>query len=86
MARFFIKYHGDQYTDEQILGEMTRWKGLWYPKGMIQDYLVYTGEADASTLQHGGSVGIKAQFAGQGGGGSASVSELDNLPGMVGGC
>ena len=86
MARFFIKYYGDKYSDEEILGEMTRWKGLWYPKGMIQDYLVYIGQADASTLNHGGSVGIQAQFAGQGGGGSASISELDNLPGMVGGC
>ncbi len=86
MARFFIKYYGDKYPDEEILGEMTRWKGLWYPKGMIQDYLVYIGQADASTLRHGGSAGIQAQFAGQGGGGSASITELDNLPGMVGGC
>ncbi len=86
MARFFIKYYGDKYSDEEILGEMTRWKGLWYPKGMIQDYLVYTGQADASTLNHGGSVGIRAQFSGQGGGGEASISDLENLPGMVGGC
>ena len=86
MARFFLGYYGDDYTDEEILGEMTRWKGLWYPKGMIQDYLVFTGEADASTLRHGGSAGIVAQFAGQGGGGTASVSELQDLPGMVGGC
>ncbi|MDP7180597.1 MAG: hypothetical protein QF824_04980 [Candidatus Woesearchaeota archaeon] len=86
IARFFVRYYGDK-ADEEILGEMTRWKGLWYPKGMIQDYLVYTGHADASTLSHGGSAGIAAQFAGQGGGGSsASVSELNDLPGMVGGC
>ena len=41
MAKFFIKYYGDKYTDEQIMGEMTKWKGLWYPKGMIQDYLKF---------------------------------------------
>ena len=87
MARFFIKYYGDQYTDEEILGEMTRWKGLWYPKGMIQDYLVYSGNANANTLNHGGSAGIAAQFAGEGdGSSSASISEIENLPGMVGGC
>jgi hypothetical protein len=87
MARFFVAYYGDKFSDEEILGEMTRWKGLWYPKGMIQDYLVYTGSADASTLNHGGSVGIQEQFAGQGGGSSsASISDLENLPGMVGGC
>jgi hypothetical protein len=86
IARFFVGYYGDTYSDEEILGEMTRWKGLWYPKGMIQDYLVYTGQSDASTLRHGGAAGIQAQFTGQGGGQSASISELDDLPGMVGGC
>ena len=63
MAKFFIKYYPN-YTDEQILGEMTKWKGLWYPQGMIQDYLVYTGQQPASILTHGGSVGIKQQFLG----------------------
>lgn len=48
MARFFLRFYGDKYNDEQIIGEMTRWKGLWYPQGMIQDYLVYTGKMSAS--------------------------------------
>lgn len=86
MAKFFVGYYGDEYSDEEILGEMTRWKGLWYPKGMVQDYLVYAGQADASTLRHGGSAGIQAQFSGQGEGGSAPITDLDSLPGMVGGC
>jgi len=89
MAKFFIKYH-PQYTDEQILGEMTKWKAIWYPKGMIQDYLVFTGQQDASTLTHGGSVGIKQQFLQQGSGTphqtKASVTPLEDLPSMVGGC
>ncbi len=89
MAKFFIKYY-PQYTDEQILGEMTKWKGLWYPQGMIQDYLVYTGQQDASTLTHGGSVGIKQQFLQQGSTPQqqtrAQVTPLDELPAMVGGC
>ncbi|MFQ5406008.1 MAG: hypothetical protein ACE5DI_02505 [Candidatus Micrarchaeia archaeon] len=86
IAKFFVEYYGDDYSDEEILGEMTRWKGLWYPKGMIEMYLVYVGQADASTLNYGGSVGIRAQFEGEGTGGSASISELGDLPGMVGGC
>jgi hypothetical protein len=89
MAKFFIKYY-PQYTDEQILGEMTKWKGLWYPKGMIQDYLVYTGQQDASTLTHGGSVGIKQQFLQQAPNSQKQVhstaTPLDELPSMVGGC
>ena len=89
MAKFFIKYHPD-YTDEQILGEMTKWKALWYPQGMIQDYLVYTGQQPASILTHGGSTGIKQQFLQSGSSGQqqthASVTPLDQLPSMVGGC
>lgn len=89
MAKFFIKYY-PQYTDEQILGEMTKWKGLWYPQGMIQDYLVYTGQQSADILTHGGSVGIKQQFLQQGSNTQqqthAQVTPLDQLPSMVGGC
>ena len=89
MAKFFIKYY-PQYTDEQILGEMTKWKGLWYPQGMIQDYLVYTGQQPASILTHGGSVGIKQQFLNQAPNGQhstqAAATPLSDLPSMVGGC
>ena len=89
MAKFFIKYY-PQYTDEQILGEMTKWKGLWYPQGMIQDYLVYTGQQPATILTHGGSVGIRQQFLQQAPNAQhqtqASATPLDELPSMVGGC
>ncbi len=36
MAKWFIKYHGTQYSDEEIYGEMARWYALWYPKGTIE--------------------------------------------------
>lgn len=89
MAKFFIKYY-PQYTDEQILGEMTKWKAIWYPKGMIQDYLVYTGQASADILTHGGSIGIRQQFLQQAPNAQrqtkAQVTPLDELPSMVGGC
>ena len=89
MAKFFIKYY-PQYTNEQIMGEMTKWKGLWYPQGMIQDYLVYTGQQDASTLTHGGSIGIKQQFLQQAPNNqkqtNAQATPIDQLPSMVGGC
>ena len=89
MAKFFIKYYPN-YTDEQIMGEMTKWKGLWYPQGMIQDYLVYTGQQPASILTHGGSVGIKQQFLQQAPNAQqqthATATPLENLPSMVGGC
>ena len=89
MAKFFIKYY-PHYTDEQIMGEMTKWKGLCYPQGMIQDYLVYTGQQPATILTHGGSVGIKQQFLQQAPNAQqqtqASATPLSDLPSMVGGC
>ena len=89
MAKFFIKYYPN-YTNEQIMGEMTKWKGLWYPQGMIQDYLVYTGQQPATILTHGGSVGIKQQFLQQAPNAQqqtqASATPLSDLPSMVGGC
>lgn len=36
IAKYVIAKHGTTYTDEQILGEMTRWKALWYPGPMIK--------------------------------------------------
>lgn len=36
MAKWFIKYSGDNYSDEEIYGEMARWYALWYPKGTIE--------------------------------------------------
>ncbi len=89
MAKFFIKYH-PSYSDEQIMGEMTKWKGLWYPQGMIQDYLVYTGQQPATILTHGGSVGIRQQFLQQAPNSQhqtqTTATPLDELPSMVGGC
>ena len=84
MAKFFIKYYSD-YTDEDIMGEMTRWKAAFYPKGVVQDVLVYTGQASPDTLTHGGSVGIRAQFSGQGGS-TSTAPDLASIEGMVGGC
>jgi hypothetical protein len=36
MAKWFIEYHGSEYSDEEIYGEMARWYALWYPKGTIE--------------------------------------------------
>jgi len=56
MYRFLIQNYGDRYTDEQIVGESHRWYALWYPKGMLQDYLLFTGNENALPHEpHGGA-------------------------------
>ncbi len=39
MAKWFIQKYGDQVTDEQIMGELSKWKALWYPGPTVQRVL-----------------------------------------------
>lgn len=56
IAKHLVQNYGDKYTDEEILGELQRWKGIWYPKGVIEDYLLATGRVDVLGHQtHGGA-------------------------------
>lgn len=53
-ARGFFKYmiqnYGDTYSDDQLFGEAYRWQAIWYPSGVIEDYLLGTGRG--SVLEH----------------------------------
>ncbi|KKR17430.1 MAG: hypothetical protein UT45_C0001G0105 [Candidatus Daviesbacteria bacterium GW2011_GWA2_39_33] len=54
--RFMITNFGDKYSDEQLVGESHRWYALWYPKGMLEDYLLATGNDSALPHEsHGGA-------------------------------
>lgn len=54
--RFMIQNYGDKYSDEQFVGESHRWYAIWYPKGMLEDYLLATGKSEAlSHNTHGGA-------------------------------
>ncbi len=54
--RFMLQNYGDKYSDDQLLGEAHRWYAIWYPKGMLEDYLLATGKSDALDHQtHGGA-------------------------------
>lgn len=36
MSKWFIKNYGDNYSDEEIYGEMARWYAVWYPGPTIK--------------------------------------------------
>lgn len=36
LTKYLIKYHGDEYTDEEILEEVGKWKVLFFP-GIMED-------------------------------------------------
>lgn len=43
MAKWFLKYYGDKYSDEEIYGEMARWFALWYPGPTIKRIIKEAG-------------------------------------------
>lgn len=43
LAQYLIKTHGSEYTDEQLLAELGRWKNLFFPKWAVQNYLQSKG-------------------------------------------
>lgn len=59
-ARGFFKYmlsnYGDTYSDDQLYGEAYRWQAIWYPSGVVEDYLLATGRGDViGHKTHGGA-------------------------------
>ena len=85
LAAYLIKYHGIEYNDEQILRELARWKGLFFPKQMITKLTEQLGsgqytpdiaamllDVDEKTLEKLGS--------------SSPPTSLAEMPSMVGGC
>lgn len=58
-VRGFYRYmitNFSQYSDEELVGESHRWYALWYPKGMLEDYLLATGNESALPHEsHGGA-------------------------------
>ncbi len=56
MFKFLLQGYGSKYSDDQLLGEAHRWYAIWYPKGMLEDYLLATGKSDALPHKtHGGA-------------------------------
>ncbi|MBI4177073.1 MAG: hypothetical protein HY516_01790 [Candidatus Aenigmarchaeota archaeon] len=38
LAKYLLINHGDEYTDQQILDELTKWKTMFFPKQMAAKY------------------------------------------------
>ena len=36
LSKYLIKNHPEEWTDDEILLELTRWKALYYPKNMVE--------------------------------------------------
>ena len=51
-----LEKYGDTYSDDQLFGEAYRWQAVWYPSGVVEDYLLATGRGDVlGHKTHGGA-------------------------------
>ncbi|MBI4359870.1 MAG: hypothetical protein HY564_02130 [Candidatus Jacksonbacteria bacterium] len=86
LAAYLVQKHGSEFSDDEILRELAMWKGLFFPKQMIQKM--------ATALQSGSftpdvaalALGINLPSYGGKVKNAPLPSEFKNLPGMVGGC
>lgn len=86
LTAYLIKNHGVEYSDDQILRELAKWKGRWYPKQMIQKMTdqIQSGQytPDIASLL----LDVKLPKYGANSQPAPVPSDIQNLPSMVGGC
>ena len=86
LTAYLIKNHGSEYSDDQILKELAIWKRRYYPNQMIHKMSgqiqsgQYTPDIAALLLD------VKLPKYGDNNTAAPVPSEIQNLPGMVGGC
>jgi hypothetical protein len=95
LSAYLIKNYPD-LSDEEIVSEVAKWKGLFFPKQMIARYMEqsqtgqYTPDIAGLLLNLDEDAAKKAiesvKTASHGQSTGSLPSSLDNLPSMVGGC
>ncbi len=86
LEAYLIKNHGSEYSDDQIMRELARWKGHFFPKQMVQKTMDqiqsgnYTPDVAALLLD------VKLPKYGAGDTKAPTPANIQNAPGMVGGC
>jgi hypothetical protein len=74
LAKYLITEHGDEYTDEEILSELAKWKTLFFPGQM---------QAKAQVLEE---KGIEVNYVNLGSNKYRGIERGVSGSGMVGGC
>lgn len=85
LAKYLITKHGTEYSDEQVLEELGKWKTLFFPKQILTKAMQFEAAGKAINtidLTSNKYRGFTASAAGQ----SGSAQGVANLPNMVGGC
>ena len=85
LAAHLIKNYGNKFSNDEILRELARWKGLFFPKQMADKIMseIKTGKfsPDVAALLNGIQL-PKYDLTDQ----NMNNGEMENVPDMVGGC
>lgn len=88
LAAYLIQSHGAEYSNDEILRELARWKGMFFPKQMIQKMTEQRQNGqyspDIAALLLG--LDLPAVSGAASSGNAPLPSSIENLPSMVGGC
>lgn len=86
LLAYLIQNHGDKYTNDELLRELGRWKGVYFPKQMIKKMAEQLqGSKDFTPDTASLVLGVDLPEY-EGGKGAPLPSEIKDLPSMVGGC
>jgi hypothetical protein len=86
LLSYLINNHGDEYTNDELLRELARWKGTYFPKQMIQKISTQLQGGQEFTPDTAALI-LDMELPDYGSGKSAPLpSEIKDLPSMVGGC
>ena len=93
LAKYLISKHGKEYTDDQILAELGKWKTMFFPKQHILKAVEFANAGkDINTIDltsnkfRGFKAAAAAPATSSGAASGSGVSGIANLPNMVGGC
>lgn len=86
LAKYLLTKHGTEYSDEQVLEELGKWKTLFFPKQILTKALAFESAGktintiDLTSNKYRGFTAAAATS------GSGSTQGVAGLPNMVGGC
>lgn len=85
LAAYLIKHYGNKYTDDEILRELARWKGVYFPKQMMGKLIREIESGNYSPDIKAAISGIELpsyDFKDK----KNNDRDMENVPDMVGGC
>ncbi len=85
LTAYLLQNHSEM-TNNEILRELARWKGMYFPKQMIKKMTEQLQSGNYTPDTASLVIGVELPDYGEGSGNAPLPSEIENLPGMVGGC